>query len=62
MISYEAAPGENVTIKGSKIIDTKWEQRRVETDILPDAATYTWSKKIWVTMCLILFLKTIIFN
>lgn len=50
MISYEAAPGEKVIIKGSKILNQKWEQRKVLTDELPDATlTYTWSRRTWVT-------------
>lgn len=50
MISYESAPGEQVIIKGSRIINSEWVQRRVLTDVLPDSTlTYTWSRKIWVT-------------
>jgi hypothetical protein len=50
MISYESAPGEKVIIKGSRIIESEWVQRRVLTDVLPDTTlTYTWSRKIWVT-------------
>ena len=50
MISYEAAPGENVIIKGSKVLDQKWEQRKVYTDVLADPnTTYTWSRRTWVT-------------
>ena len=50
MISYESAPGEEVIIKGSRILNQTWEQRHVLTDVLPDTTkTYTWSRKIWVT-------------
>ena len=50
MISYESAPGEQVIIRGSRILDTDWIQRRVLTDVLPDTSlTYTWSRRIWVT-------------
>jgi len=50
MISYEAAPGEKVVIKGSKILNQKWEQRKVFTDVLADSTlTYTWSRRTWVT-------------
>lgn len=50
MISYESSPGEDVIIKGSKIYDGKWEQRKVFTDVLPDSTlTYTWSRKTWMT-------------
>lgn len=50
MISYEAAPGERVIVKGSKILNLDWVQRRVLTDAIPDTTlTYTWSRKIWVT-------------
>jgi alpha-L-arabinofuranosidase len=50
MIAYEAAPGEKVIVKGSKIIEANWQQRMVYTDKLPDSTkTYTWSRKTWVT-------------
>jgi len=50
MISYESAPGENVIIKGSRILKNHWIQRRVLTDVLPDTTlTYTWSRKTWLT-------------
>ena len=50
MIVYEAAPGEKVIVKGSKIISFSWEQRMLYTDKLPDSIkTYTWSRKTWVT-------------
>jgi alpha-N-arabinofuranosidase len=50
MISYESAPGEKVIVKGSRILKTNWEQRRVLTDVIADSSlTYTWSRKIWVT-------------
>ncbi len=49
MISYEAAPGENVIIKGSEVFKGKWEQRKVYTDIIKDTTlTYTWSRKTWL--------------
>lgn len=51
MISYESAPGENVIIRGSRVLKSKWIQRRVLTDVLPDTTlTYTWSRKTWVTI------------
>jgi alpha-L-arabinofuranosidase len=51
MITYEAALGEDVIIKGSRILKSKFEQRRVFTDVLPDTTlTYTWSRKIWLTV------------
>ena len=50
MISYEAAPGEDVVVRGSKILNANWEQRKIYTDVLKDTSlTYTWSRKIWVT-------------
>ena len=50
MIAYEAAPGERVVVKGSRIIKTNWVQRSVYTDVLPDSSLqYTWSRKIWMT-------------
>ncbi|WP_299548338.1 right-handed parallel beta-helix repeat-containing protein [Seonamhaeicola sp.] len=50
MISYEAAPGENVVIKGSDILSQNWEQRKVYTDVVADSSlTYTWSRRTWVT-------------
>ena len=50
MILYEAAPGETVIIKGSKILNQPWVQRSIYTDILPDSTLqFTWSKKIWMT-------------
>ena len=50
MISYESAPGEKVIIKGSRVLNTEWEQRTVYTDAKPDSnKIYTWSRKIWVT-------------
>ena len=50
MISYESAPGEEVVIKGSRVLDAQWIQRRVLTDVIKDTTlTYTWSRKIWVT-------------
>ena len=50
MIAYEAAPGENVIVSGSKIIRTGWERRWVFSDVRPDTLkTYTWSKKVWIT-------------
>ncbi|UJH68518.1 right-handed parallel beta-helix repeat-containing protein [Allomuricauda sp. SCSIO 65647] len=50
MISYEAAPGEEVIVKGSKILSAKWEQRKIYTDVIKDTTlSYTWSRKIWVT-------------
>jgi alpha-L-arabinofuranosidase len=49
MISYEAANGEEVIVKGSKIIPSNWIQRAVYTDKLPDSTkTYSWSKKTWM--------------
>ena len=50
MISYEAAPGEDVVVRGSKILNANWEQRKIYTDVLKDTSlTYTWSRKVWVT-------------
>ncbi|WP_435625306.1 right-handed parallel beta-helix repeat-containing protein [Flagellimonas sp.] len=50
MISYETAPGEDVVVRGSKILNANWEQRKIYTDVLKDTSlTYTWSRKIWVT-------------
>ena len=49
MISYEAAPGEHVIVKGSKIFKGTWEQKKVYTDIIKDTTlTYTWSRRTWV--------------
>jgi alpha-N-arabinofuranosidase len=49
MISIEAFPGEEVIIKGSRILKNEWIQRRVLTDVLPDSTlTYTWSRAIWL--------------
>ncbi len=46
MISYESAPGEEVIIKGSRMLDTEWIQRRVKTDVIENTTlTYTWSRK-----------------
>ncbi len=51
MISYEAAPGEMVVVKGSRILNAEWRQNKVYTDVLADPSLqYTWSRKIWVTM------------
>ncbi len=48
MISYEAAPGERVVVKGSNIFSVKWKQKMVLTDELPDDSNiFTWSRKIW---------------
>ncbi|WP_420401707.1 right-handed parallel beta-helix repeat-containing protein [Flagellimonas sp.] len=50
MISYEAAPGEHVVVKGSKVLQAEWKQNKVYTDVLADPSLqYTWSRKIWVT-------------
>lgn len=50
MVSYQAAPGEKVIVKGSKILKQEWEQRKVYTDELPKGSTtYTWSRRTWVT-------------
>jgi alpha-L-arabinofuranosidase len=49
MIAYEAASGDEVIVKGSKIIPSEWIQRPVFTDVLPDSTkTYSWSKKTWM--------------
>lgn len=50
MILYEVAPGEKVVVKGSKVLEQKWEQRKVYTDVLANPnTTYTWSRRTWVT-------------
>jgi len=50
MISYESAPGEKVIIKGSRVLDTIWEQRQANTNVVNDSTSaFTWSRKIWVT-------------
>ncbi|MTI33389.1 right-handed parallel beta-helix repeat-containing protein [Xanthovirga aplysinae] len=50
MISYESAPGERVIIRGSRILNTSWEQRQAKTDAIDDSTfTYSWSRKIWMT-------------
>lgn len=50
MISYEAAPGEKVVVKGSRILQTEWKQNKVYTDVLADPSLqYTWSRRIWMT-------------
>lgn len=49
MISYEAIPGHNVVVSGSRVLDVEWIQRRVITDVIPDSSlTYTWSRKLWL--------------
>lgn len=50
MISYEAAPGESVIVRGSRILNADWRQNKVYTDVLADSTLqYTWSRRIWVT-------------
>ena len=50
MVSYEAAPGEEVIVKGSRVVASDWVQRSVYTDVLPDSSLqFTWSKKLWMT-------------
>jgi len=49
MITYEVYPGEEVIVKGSRIFNGEWIQRRVKTDILPDEnLPYTWSTRVWI--------------
>jgi alpha-L-arabinofuranosidase len=49
MISVEAAPGENVVISGSEIIDNVlWERNLILTDAPLDTnKVYSWNKKVW---------------
>jgi alpha-L-arabinofuranosidase len=50
MIAYEAAPGNEVVVKGSKILQTIWEQHLVYSDRVPDTTkNYNWSRKTWST-------------
>jgi parallel beta-helix repeat protein len=50
MISIEAAPGENVVIRGSRPLQTQWCQNPALTDApLDSSRTYTWSRRIWFT-------------
>ncbi len=44
MIGYEAAPGEQVIIKGSRVIEGRWERSRD-----PQGGGSTYSKKLWAT-------------
>ncbi|MDR2533566.1 MAG: right-handed parallel beta-helix repeat-containing protein [Tannerellaceae bacterium] len=48
MISIEAAPGEQVTVKGSRILNAQWTQKPVMTEDY-NPSIYTWSRKIWLT-------------
>jgi alpha-L-arabinofuranosidase len=50
MIAYEAAPGNEVIVKGSKILQNNWEQHLVYSDKVPDTTkNYNWSRKTWST-------------
>jgi alpha-L-arabinofuranosidase len=51
MILYEAAPGEEVIIKGSRILNNKFEQRGVFTSTLSDTThAQSEASKIWLTI------------
>jgi hypothetical protein len=46
MIAYEAAPGEQVIIKGSRVVETPWRRSR---DPRGESERSTFSKKLWMT-------------
>jgi hypothetical protein len=46
MIAYEAVPGEQVIIKGSRVLETRWERSR---DPKGENARSIFSKKLWMT-------------
>jgi alpha-L-arabinofuranosidase len=48
MIAYEAALGNEVVVKGSKVLENIWEQHLVYSDRVPDTTkNYNWSRKTW---------------
>ncbi|SHE52308.1 parallel beta-helix repeat (two copies) [Mariniphaga anaerophila] len=48
MISFEAASGERVIVKGSRILNVGWERNMVLTDEEPEVGKVVqWSKKLW---------------
>ena len=46
MISYEAAPGEQVILKGSRILETRWERSRYPHI---SSARSQFSRRLWMT-------------
>ena len=60
MIAYEAAPGEQVIIRGSRVISTKWELSvdphrppraadEVDQNVMLGFPAYIFSKQLWMT-------------
>jgi len=51
MIAYEAAPGEQVILKGSRILDTHWERSIDPHDVRPGGGVSRniYSKRLWMT-------------
>jgi hypothetical protein len=47
MIAYESAPGEQVIVKGSKILQTSWQR---STDPHDSSVRSIYSKKLWMTV------------
>jgi alpha-N-arabinofuranosidase len=46
MIAYEAVPGEQVTLKGSRVVETRWERSR---RLRGPSAPVGYSRKLWMT-------------